>query len=355
MMSRFLILTLTCFIVVCTFAVPALAISVSCSSGAGGQAASSSESFNLDDSTSLRESLVLDSSSISLDRQAEGTGKNSLKQSLSGNGYTLQNNINSQGKFRVSTSSGATAQAASLSQNVGAVGSMSLNLRGTEGATDAGQEASVAFGSYFQFSRASLPGRRRAQLPAQSTAMEGLGGKVVSGALGEENVMLAEGSFSGQSSLAANLASRANERAFSSGSATLDDVVILDDGSFEAVSKEGNSPIMGMAGMRLAEDGKGIGSFAMSAMDIDLTEEKGEGAAQVSQAAAVAGGSYSSYALTGYRWNQKDPKVQLYLNPTGTPSGLTAASTQSAIAAAANTWDDAVSSEHLCRRNDSDS
>ncbi len=154
--------------------------------------------------------------------------------------------------------------------------------------------------------------------------------------------MLAESSFSGQSSLAANLASRANERAFSSGSATLDDVVILDDGSFEAVSKEGNSPIMGMAGMRLAEDGKGIGSFAMSAMDIDLTEEKGEGAAQVSQAAAVAGGSYSSYALTGYRWNQKDPKVQLYLNPTGTPSGLTAASTQSAIAAAANTWDDAV-------------
>ena len=63
---------------------------------------------------------------------------------------------------------------------------------------------------------------------------------------------------------------------------------------------------------------------------------------QVAAATSTAGGSYSSYALTGYRWNQKDPQVQLYLNPTGTPSGLTPESSQSAISAAANTWDDAV-------------
>ena len=155
--------------------------------------------------------------------------------------------------------------------------------------------------------------------------------------------MLAEGSFSGQSSLAANLASRANERALSRGSVALDDMVILDDGSFEAVSAESKNRIMGMAGMKLAEDGKGTGSFAMSALNLDLTEEKGAAAAQISQtAAAASGGSYSSYALTGFRLNQKDPKMQLYLNPTDTPSGLTAASTQSAIASAANTWDDAV-------------
>ena len=147
MTSRLLRLTLACFIVACTFAVPAFAISVSCSSGAGGQAASSSESFNLDDSTSLRESLILGSGSISLDRQAEGTGKNSLKQSLSGTAYTLQNDIESQGSLRVSTSSAASTEAASLSQSVGGVGSMSLNLRGAEGTTDAGQEASVAFGA----------------------------------------------------------------------------------------------------------------------------------------------------------------------------------------------------------------
>ncbi len=74
-------------------------------------------------------------------------GNNSLKQSLSGTGYTLQNDINSQGKLRVSTSSAASTEAASLSQNVGGIGSMSLNMRGAEGDTDAGQEASVAYGS----------------------------------------------------------------------------------------------------------------------------------------------------------------------------------------------------------------
>jgi hypothetical protein len=217
---------------------------------------------------------------------------------------------------------------------------MSLNLRGTEGATDAGQEASVAFG-VLSSSQSLSAGQGISA--SQSTAMEGQRGRVVSGALGETNMMLAEGSFSGQSSLAASLTSRANERAFSSGSVALDDMVILDDGSFAAVSAESKNRIMGMAGMKLLEDGKGVGSFGMSAMNIDLNEEKGASAAQISRTAAAApGGSYSSYALTGFRWNQKDPKVQLYLNPTDTPSGLTAASTQSAIAAAANTWDDAV-------------
>ncbi len=75
MTSRLLRSTLACFIIVCTFAVPAFGISLSCSSGVGGQAATTSESFNLDDSTSLKENLVLGFGSISLDRQAEGTGK----------------------------------------------------------------------------------------------------------------------------------------------------------------------------------------------------------------------------------------------------------------------------------------
>ena len=153
--------------------------------------------------------------------------------------------------------------------------------------------------------------------------------------------MLAKTGFSGQGTLTANLESIGSESASSSGSAALDDVVILDGGSFEAVSTDSKSRVMGMAGMRLVDDGKGIGSFDMSVMNLDRSDETG--AAQVSQAAAAAsGGSYSSYDLTGFRLNQMDPKLQLYLNPTDTPSGLTPASSQSAIAAAANTWDDAV-------------
>jgi hypothetical protein len=338
MMSKLLRLTLACFIVVCTFAVPALAISVSCSSGAGGQAASSSESFNLDDSTSLRESIILGSGSISLDRQAEGTGKNSLKQSLSGNGYTLLNNINSHGNIRVSTSSGATAQAASLSQNVGAAGSMSLNLRGTEGATDAGQEASVVYGSLAS-SQILSAGQEQGVIASQSTAMEGLGGKVVSGAMGEENVVVARGSFEGLGILTANLDSATLDRASARGTAALDGVVLLDDNSFKALSSNSENRGMGMEGLRMTEGG--LGNFDMSLLNTDLKAESGE--SYSTQYAATAGGSYSSYALTGFRWNQRDPKVQLYLNPTDTPSGLTAESSQNAISAAADTWDDAVS------------
>lgn len=72
-------MTINCFIILCIIAAPALSISISFSSAKGGVSSSSSESFDLDDSTSLQEDITLDFGQISLDRQAEGTGKNSLK------------------------------------------------------------------------------------------------------------------------------------------------------------------------------------------------------------------------------------------------------------------------------------
>ena len=173
MICKLLSSTLMCIIIVCAFALPAFGISLSCSSGDGGGTASSSEGFNLDASTSLKENLVLGSGSISMDRQADGTGKNSLKQSFSGTGYTLQNDIDSQGGLHASTSSAATPQAASLSQNVGGSGSMSLNLQGVQGATNAGQEASVAEGSLV--SAESLSAGQGVSA-SQSTELAGQGG-----------------------------------------------------------------------------------------------------------------------------------------------------------------------------------
>jgi hypothetical protein len=174
--------------------------------------------------------------------------------------------------------------------------------------------------------------------------MEGQGGKVVSGALGEENVILAESGFSGQGGMNANLASAASEHAFSRGSAAIDNVLVLSDDSFNTVSSESENQMMGMSGLRMVGDGSDIGSFDVSILNLGLTDANGAAKASktTKKAATVTGGSYSSYKLTGYRWNVLDPKVQLYLNPTGTPTGLTSTSSQSAIAAAANTWDNAV-------------
>ena len=339
MICKLLSSTLTFIIIVCAFALPAFGISLSCSSGDGGGTASSSEGFNLDASTSLKENLVLGSGSISLDRQAAGTGKNSLKQSFSGTGYTLQNDIDSQGVLHASTSSAATPQAASLSQNVGGTGSMSLNLQGVQGATNAGQEASVAEGSLV--SAESLSAGQGVSA-SQSTELAGQGGRVVAGALGKDNVIVANGGFEGFGIMNAHLDSAVLDHATAGGTAALDGVDLLNDDSFKAVSSDDKTRGMGMSGLRVVDGG--IGNFDVSILNTNLNAMDGvDHASQVAAVTATSGGSYSSYALTGYRWNQKDPQVQLYLNPTGTPSGLTPESSQSAISAAANTWDDAVS------------
>ena len=331
-----------CFLLASTLAAPAGGISVSCSSAAAGVQAVSTESFALDGSTSLHESLALGSGSISIDRQAEGGGNNSLKQSLKGSDYVLQNNIESQGEFSASTASAATGQSAAILQNSAGTGSMILEQRASIGLKDAGQEASVSGGTL----RSAQSLSAGEQLSAsQSTEIAGQEGQVLSGALGEENVLLAEVGFSGMGTLSARLTSRADETAHSEGYAAIDDTVLLNDGSFEAVSREGGSRIMGMAGTRLTEGaGKSIGSIELQVMNLDREERIQEGAGQASTAAASSsGGSYSSYALTGYRWNERNPQLQLYLNPIGTPSGLITEATQRAIAQAANTWDDAVS------------
>ena len=330
-----------CFLLASTLAAPAAGISVSCSSAAAGVQAVSMESFVLDGSTSLHESLALGSGSISIDRQAEGGGNNSLKQSLKGSDYVLQNNIESQGEFSASTASAATGQSAAILQNSAGTGSMILEQRASNGIKDAGQEASVS-GGILRSAQSLYAG---GQLSAsQSTEIAGQEGRVLSGALGDENVLIAEVGFSGMGTLSARLTSRADETAHSEGYAAIDDTVLLNDGSFEAVSREGGSRIMGMAGTRLTEGaGKSIGSFELQVMNLDREADIQDRAEQAGTAAALSsGGSYSSYALTGYRWNQRNPQLQLYLNPTDTPSGLSTEASQNAIAQAANTWDDAV-------------
>lgn len=58
----------------------------------------------------------------------------------------------------------------------------------------------------------------------------------------------------------------------------------------------------------------------------------------------ATGGRTSAYAFTGYRQNVRDPKLKWVLKNDAymTGAGLSASSVQSAIAAAANTWDNAT-------------
>jgi hypothetical protein len=341
MAGRLLGLTLTWLMTVFIIAAPVSGIQVSCSTGD----VSSTESFNLDVSSSLHEQLYLNRGSIYQDRQASGAGKNSLTQSISGKGYSLQNDIANEGAFGVSTSSAATAEAASLSQDVSGAGSMSLALSGMQGSREAGQDAGIEFGALSSVQ--SLYVGQDAAIASQSTAMEGEEGYVGTGAFSESNAILAAGSFQGAGILQAQLSVAATERAVAGGEASLDGVAWLNENTFQAVSLESTG--MGMAGQRVVGDG--VGTFEMSVLNLGPGEQRepGEPAAKESgqayqTAAQTAGGSSSSYSLTGYRLNSAN-SVQLYLNPANAPSGMEDPSkTQAAIAAAANTWDDNVAS-----------
>lgn len=173
---------------------------------------------------------------------------------------------------------------------------------------------------------------------SQSTDISGMAGSMTSGAISDENVMVAEGSFLGAGALSAKFSSTASDRASADGEASIDGVKWLDENTFHEIASENKG--MGMAGLRMV--GYRIGTFDMSVLNLEMDAKAGGALAARTAAQTTAGGSYSSYALTGYRWNQRDPKIQLYLNPTNMPQGLTADSSRDAISAAANTWDDAV-------------
>ena len=342
MAGRLLGLTLTWLMAIFTIVAPVPGIQVSCSTGDNGALVTSTESFDLDASTSLHEQLNLNRGSIYQYRQASGAGKNSLTQSISGNGYSLQNDIANEGAFGVSTSSAATAEAASLSQDVSGAGSLSLTVCGTQGSREAGQDAGIESGTLSSVQ--SLFVGQDAAIASQSTAMAGEEGYVGTGAFSESNAILAAGSFQGAGILQAQLSVAATERAVAGGEASLDGVAWLNENTFQAVSLE--SIGMGMAGQRVVGDG--VGTFEMSVLNLGPAEQRGQGepaakeSGQAYQTAAqTAGGSSSSYSLTGYRLNSATP-VQLYLNPANAPSGMTDASTRDAIAAGANTWDDNV-------------
>jgi len=318
---------------------PVIAISISCSSGGGGEFVSSSETFDLDDKTALQESVSLDAGSIFKSRQAEGSGNNNISESIAGTDYSLENNIQSSGYFSASTLVSATSDSGSLSQDVAGTGSMSLSLSSAEGSGEASQAASVDCGT-LESMQSLTAGHGVAA--SQSTGIVGQEGSILTSAMSSENVIGATGSFSGEGGLNANLASATStetDRALASGTADLDGVTFLDDSSFQAVSSQTLG--MGMAGVWDLGDGS-IGNLYMSVVNFESAAMNSAASTTTTSGTQTSRGSSSSYVLTKYRWNQNDPKIQLYLNPTNTPSGLTAATTQAAIAAAANTWDNAV-------------
>jgi hypothetical protein len=267
-------------------------------------------------------------------RQASGAGENSLKQSVSGNDCSFQNNIKSVGSFSTHTTSIASPQEALLSQNVAGTESMSLALMSSQEFAAAGQEASVVSGDIASVQSISVG---QGVFAGQSTKIAGQSGYVASVAFSRKNAMVAMGSFLGEISLAAALSSGASGDAAIRGEVAVDGAPWIDDATLKEISSE----TLGMSLHGLQETPSGIGTFDLGAANVMMQEKTQSGEGEESSI-LYQGGAPSSYALTGLRWNTRDPKIQLYLKANTVPSNINQESARAAISTAANTWDDAV-------------
>ena len=330
------------FIIMCIIAAPALSISVSFSSAKGGLS-SSSESFDLDDSTSLQEEVTLNSGQISLNRQAEGTGKNSLKQSISGDSYALNNDIESQGRLSVSTSTAASPQEASISQDLAGAGSMSLTLCGTQGFREAGQEASFSYGSMASMQSLSAG---QGVSASQSTDMAGLEGYVAMGAFSDERALVANGGFLGAGTMSASLRSESKGTASAVACVSVDGKQWLEDEDLKNVNRYSDGMVMSLEGLRADQTGN-LGTLCMRAADMDRADYDADDAFLQDGAITYTIlylNNPGAYLPKGWKWTATDPQINLILKNDAVlaSKGLGADATRNAIAAAADTWDNAV-------------
>ena len=338
-------------VVLSSFVAPVYGVSVSYQSGGGGGGtATISGKYNLDRSASLHETARFGSGEVFQGRTVAGTGENSLSQQVSGSGYKVENEIVSVGALSASTSVAACGDGASLSQAVAGGGNLGVSVQGSQGTSSAGQEA-VVLGGVISTSQSLTTGNGVAS--GQSTAMAGAAGYVSSGALSDENRMALAGSFIGDGEMTAALSttSSSGERAGMGGEVSIYGATWIDDRDLEMVASQSGG--VSVSGQQALADG-GVGSFGLSAenTNADVLAMAGVSGARSGASGGdgdmvstnYQGGSYSSYQLIGWRWNQKDPKIQLYLkndaNLQGT--GVSDQQAHTAISNAANSWDSAV-------------
>lgn len=270
---------------------PALSINVGFSSENSGHIASSSASYDLDDSTRLEEWAKLGGGDIKGSLTASGSGENSISISTNANGKSAGSEMDSSGEFRTSASAGVSGSLAYVGQD---------------------------------------------------TAMSGRYGGFAYYADSPENRMFVSSGFDGQGDLSAGVFAGAGKSAAISGNVDALGVNMLDSERMQTVG----SGDISMAVSGLSNDGQGsfglIASNARKGIGSDLSGEI------TGPAITSTGGRSSAYTLLGYRWNTRDPQIRWVLKNDDLMKneGLYNANVKSAIEAASNTWD-AASNQNL--------
>ena len=200
---RIYVLALALTVVLVGLMTPALGLSVSASSGTGSDSSSTSTTYNLDESTSLQESVALADGGISKDITASGSGDNSISISSSANEKSIGAEIGSSGNFQTFAFTGASSEGVGISQD---------------------------------------------------TAMSGSYGGITYHAYSPENKMVVSSDFEGEGDLTADISASAGETAAISGNLNSQGMEMLDSKSLQALAC--GDVAMSMDGLYYSPDGE---------------------------------------------------------------------------------------------------
>jgi hypothetical protein len=268
-------------------------------------------------------------------REAAGSGRNCIDQSVGGNGYSVSNIIDSSGSFSTSASTAASGNSIGLSQNLVGKGDLSASLSGNTATGSSSQITEVTCGV---LSTTESLAAGEGVYAGQDTELNGESGGIGSSSSSSENEIIVAGGFSGQGNLEADLSAMASDRSSVDGYANFQGVPVLGDENMQTLAS--GDIALSVDGL-YALPGGDIGSFGLSATNQDkgIVDEDAS-SLLIDPAITTMGGNSAAYSLTGRKWVQNDPQIKLYVNPIG--SGKSGTAVQGAIAAAANTWDDAT-------------
>lgn len=302
------------------FSVPPV-LGISLSIGTNG--VSSSENYNLDTSTSLKESQILSENTVHQSTRITGSGKNSYDQHVSGPDYTATNSASGSGPLSVSTITVASNNGAFKSQDVSGSGYLGASVSGTAESTSSDQKAAVLNGDIA--TSQSIAVDSGTLISGQSTTMEGDAGVLEGSSESPNNRMDTVGWFSGSGNANTDLTAVATDQATVYGSASI-------MGNDQSIGTIGSNDGLATVTDGLYADNEGnLGHYGL--------ETSNAVKSSTSNAQSSAG-----YKLNGYKWTN-NPQIHLYLADSTVPSSLksgTATAYQVAaqeISKAANQWD----------------
>jgi hypothetical protein len=331
-------------VLVLMFVPEVYSISISVNGDSGGI----STDLSLADESSMHGDISVMDGAVIGSLQASGSGQNTISNQVSGKNSGASSVASTNGAFSLSSTAAATEKGSQLSGNLESTGSAQFAVSGTTYTDAAAQMATVDNGAISSTQSVLVGGGVQT---SQSTEIHGEAGSLVSAASSKDNLMVANGGFSGvDGTISAQMASVSAGYADAGGNAEINGIKCLDGGLSQGLNS--NDMNMEMEGLSAAKDGT-IGQFGFSVTNVnrgqDVTVQNSVAGAPNGGAVSTGthaeivqnpGGNSNSFVAGNKRIDQSNP-IQLYLRTDAALSGekLDPAAANQAVTLAANTWD----------------